>query len=59
MMMENDLCTRKECERCLCTTCMHQGFDCDCTKIHKRAVNSCEDYDEMPGEQISLGELLT
>lgn len=47
-------CKKKECEKCLCSTCMHQGFDCNCSEENKRAVQTCEDYDEMQGEQLRL-----
>lgn len=47
-------CKKKECEKCLCSTCMHQGFDCNCSEENKSAVQTCEDYDEMQGEQLRL-----
>lgn len=47
-------CEQKECGNCLCSTCMHQGFDCNCSEENKGAVRSCEDYDEMQGEQLRL-----
>lgn len=48
------MCEKKECEMCICSTCMHQGFDCDCSREKTGAVRVCEDYDEMQGEQMRL-----
>lgn len=48
------MCRKEECEKCLCSTCMHQGFDCNCSEENKHAVRSCEDYDEMQGEQMKM-----
>lgn len=55
-MSETDkrICKKKECDKCICITCMHQGFDCDCSLENRKAVHFCEDYDEMQGEQLRL-----
>ena len=46
---EKMLCKQVGCAGCICTTCQHQGFDCRCGPI-----TTCDDYDEMMGEQIKL-----
>lgn len=48
------MCKKKDCERCLCSTCMHQGFDCECSEVNKKAIRACDEYDEMQGEQMKL-----
>lgn len=52
--MDKKRCKQKDCDRCICSTCMHQGFDCDCGDINPKPVQECEDYDEMQGEQLRL-----
>lgn len=47
-------CPKKSCDRCLCSTCMHQGFDCVCESENTKLVRHCDDYDEMSGEQMKL-----
>lgn len=47
-------CKKKGCEGCICTTCQHQGFDCECHMENSKPITFCEDYDEMMGEQIKL-----
>ena len=48
------MCKKKDCDRCICSTCMHQGFDCQCSEVNKKAIRACDDYDEMQGEQMKL-----
>lgn len=51
---EKCMCKKEQCQTCICNTCMHQGFDCDCGTENDGVVRSCEDYDEMQGEQLQL-----
>ncbi|MBO4376315.1 MAG: hypothetical protein IKY04_07515 [Lachnospiraceae bacterium] len=50
----NRECNKSKCDNCICMTCQHQGFDCECEKENSGPITSCEDYDEMMGEQIKL-----
>lgn len=47
-------CNEINCEKCICSTCMHQGFDCDCKTRNQHFFFECEDYDEMQGQQMKL-----
>jgi len=47
-------CSKRGCSRCICSTCMHQGFDCECNIENSKPITTCDDYDEMTGEQIKL-----
>lgn len=51
---DQNMCKKEQCQICICSTCMHQGFDCDCGGENNGAVRLCEDYDEMQGEQLQL-----
>lgn len=56
-MMEKTMdkkCEETDCEQCICNTCMHQGFDCDCRTRNAHTFFECEDYVEMQGQQMKL-----
>lgn len=48
------MCKKKDCDNCICSTCMHQEFDCECSEVNKKAIRTCDDYDQMQGEQMKL-----
>ncbi|MCR5753613.1 MAG: hypothetical protein K6G30_02205 [Acetatifactor sp.] len=47
-------CDKEGCENCICITCMHQGFDCECAEEKTGPITLCDDYDQMGGEQLTL-----
>jgi len=49
-----NICSKTACETCICSTCMHQDFDCQCFKEREGPVYRCDDYDQMGGEQLTL-----
>ena len=51
---KKNMCNKEQCQTCICSTCMHQGFECDCGEENRCAAGACEDYDEMPGQQMQL-----
>ena len=55
--MDKTECLRTGCDGCICSTCQHQGFDCECHRENSGPIRECDDYDEMMGEQIKLDSL--
>ncbi|MCR5256207.1 MAG: hypothetical protein K6D96_09825 [Acetatifactor sp.] len=54
MDMAERECAGQDCYKCICSTCMHQGFDCTCKEENEGFISECEDYDEMTGVQMRL-----